>query len=152
MALDIALATDADREWAARLMASSEPWITLGRSLAGSAEYLAAAPDAELFIARERGGPLGFLFLRPRGLASSPYIASLAVAPAQRGRGVGTAMLRFAETRYSPAARHIFLCVSAFNEDARRLYARIGYSQVGEVPDYIVDGTSELILHKRLAP
>jgi [ribosomal protein S18]-alanine N-acetyltransferase len=151
MAIVIGLATEAERDWAARLMASSEPWITLRRSLEKCAEYLAAAPDAELFIARERDEPSGFLFLRPRGLASSPYIASIAVAPAHRARGVGTAMLGFAETRYVPPARHIFPCVSAFNDDARRLYERVGYREVGSVPDYIVEGTAELILHKRLA-
>ena len=65
------------------------------------------------------------------------------------GRGVGSALLRFAEQRY-PEARHIFLCVSSFNPRARQLYERVGYRQVGELPDYIIDGHSELILHKRL--
>ena len=60
-------------------------------------------------------------------------------------------MLRHAETRYAPHARHIFLCVSSFNPDARRLYERVGYKQVGTLPDYLIDGASELIMHKRLA-
>jgi [ribosomal protein S18]-alanine N-acetyltransferase len=152
MDLDMALATDAERAWSARLMAGTEPWMTLRRSLAMCEALLAPAPDSELFIAHRAGGPTGFLFLRPRGLAGSPYIASIAVAQPFRDQGVGTVMLRFAERRYVPPARHIFLCVSHFNEAAVRLYQRVGYAQVGDIPDYLIPGQHELIMHKRLAP
>ena len=118
----IALATDAERDWAAGVMAESDPWLTLGRDRAKCAAFLAAAPDNELLIAHFGAVPAGFLFLRPRGFAGSPYIASIAVAADYRGRGIGSAMLRHAEVRYAPPARHIFLCVSSFNRDARRLY------------------------------
>jgi ribosomal protein S18 acetylase RimI-like enzyme len=56
-----------------------------------------------------------------------------------------------AEGRF-PGAKHMFLCVSSFNGRARRFYERRGYSQVGEFPDYIVEGASEILMHKRLAP
>ena len=32
-----------------------------------------------------------------------------------------------------------------------KLYYRLGYKRVGELPDYVVDGHSELLLMKRLA-
>jgi hypothetical protein len=41
--------------------------------------------------------------------------------------------------------------VSSFNDRARVLYERHGYAPVGELKDFIVDGASEIILHKRLA-
>jgi ribosomal protein S18 acetylase RimI-like enzyme len=44
----------------------------------------------------------------------------------------------------------MFLCVSSFNDGARRLYERLGYIRVGQLPDYIVDGASEILMHKRL--
>ena len=113
---------------------------------------LADAPDTTLFVARAGGLPLGFLLLRPRGLAGSPYIVSIAVAPAARGQGIGTRLMDHVAAAVSPPARHLFLCVSDFNHDARRLYARYGFAQVGAVPDYLVPGIAELILHKRLAP
>ena len=147
----IAPATDAEREWAACVMSESDPWLTLGRDVAQCRAFIAPAPDSELLIAHVDGEPAGFLFLRPRGFAGSPYIASIGVAAAHRGRGVGSEMLRHAETRYAPTARHIFLCVSSFNADARRLYERVGYKHVGTLPDYLIDGASELIMHKRLA-
>ena len=69
-----------------------------------------------------------------------------------RGQGIGAHMVAHVEARCAPTARHLFLCVSSFNADAQRLYRRLGFSQVGELPDYVIAGASELILHKRLAP
>jgi ribosomal protein S18 acetylase RimI-like enzyme len=145
--MQIRLATPDDLEWAAHLMASNEPWITLRRDLEGARKYLSRA--GELFIPFDGETRLGFLVLHERGLAGSPYIASLAVDAPARGRGVGAELLRIAEARH-PEARHIFLLVSSFNPRARQLYERHGYRQVGELPDYVVAGHSELIMHKRL--
>ena len=150
--LVISLATDAEREWAARVMSESEPWLTLGRKLDGCRAYLAATADSELLIAHDGGAPAGFLFARPRGFAGSPYIASIAVAPKHRSRGVGLELLRHVEARYVPPARHIFLLCSTFNHRAQQLYVRHGYARVGEIPGYVIDAENELIFHKRLAP
>lgn len=146
----ISLATDADRDWCARLMAESDPWIRLGR---GYEECLAACqphPGTVLFIARDGDTACGFALLRERGLAGSPYLASIGVAEAYRGRGIGSRLLAHAESHFRPRARHMFLCVSSFNQSARRLYERLGYVRVGELPDYIIDGASEILMHKRL--
>jgi ribosomal-protein-alanine N-acetyltransferase len=148
MRLEIGAATDPEREWAARLMASSEPWTILGRTLEQCRAILTG--DDLVFVARDAGRPLGFVILDPRGLASSPYVRSIAVAAEARGRGVGTHLMRFAEEHFRPRARHIFLCVSSFNARARALYERLGYDVIGELPDYWFDGASEFLLHKRL--
>ena len=141
-------ANEHDYEWCARLMSSNEPWITLGRGLEGCRAAL-RRPGTELFVAREDQHPVGFLLLADYGLAGSPYIASIAVDEAARGRGVGSQMLRFAEERYA-GRRHLFLLVSDFNPRARHLYERHGYELIGELKDYAVPGRSELLMHKRL--
>jgi ribosomal protein S18 acetylase RimI-like enzyme len=147
--LEIGEATTAEREWCARLAAASEPWITLRR---GYEVLLPAAldPDHVVLVARRGGAPCGFIRIHPRGVAGSPYVASVAVAESERGHGVGTALLDATEARY-PKARYVFLCVSDFNTRARALYERCGYRLVGELPDYVVDGHSELLMGKRLA-
>lgn len=150
--IEIGTATPPEREWSAQLMAASEPWITLQRDLDGCRAVLADLPDTTLYVARAGAVPLGFLLLRPRGLAGSPYVAAIAVAPAARGHGIGSRLLDHVAALVSPPARHLFLCVSDFNHDARRLYARHGFVQVGQVDDYLVPGVAELILHKRLRP
>ena len=144
----IAAAAPEDYEWCAGVMASTEPWITLRRDLAGCREAL-SRPGTELFVAREGDSPVGFILLAPYGLAGSPYIASIAVAAEARGRGVGSQLLRFAEQHYAERG-HLFLLVSSFNERAQQLYRQHGYEFVGELKDYVVPGHSELIFHKRL--
>jgi len=147
--IEIGEATSGEREWCARLMAASEPWITLRRGLD---VLLPAALDPEyvVLVARRAGVPCGFIRIHPRGVAGSPYVASVGVAAAERGRGVGTALLDAAEAR-DPNARYVFLCVSSFNTRARALYERHGYRLVGELTDYVADGYSELLMGKRLA-
>jgi ribosomal protein S18 acetylase RimI-like enzyme len=142
-------ATADERLWAGRLMASSEPWITLGR---GEEACRAASvdPDYVVLVASRDGAPLGFARLHPRGVAGSPYLASIAVDASARSRGVGAALLDAAEARF-PGAGWMFLCVSSFNARARALYERRGYRTVGELPDYVVDGLSEILMVKKLA-
>ena len=144
----IDLAGAADLPWCAQLMASSDPWLTLGR---GFDVCLARcrAPEFVVLVARADGEPCGFILLHPTGLAGSPYIAAIATAASVRGQGVGSQLLD-AAGRWFPQARHIFLCVSSFNTRARQLYERRGYTQVGEFPDYVISGASEILMHKRL--
>ena len=134
--------------WCAQAMASTEPWITLGRDGA-ACEAALRRPGSELFIARRGNERLGFILLTANGLAGSPYVAAIAVDQGTRGHGVGTQLLAFAERRY-PEARNIFLCVSDFNPRARMLYERRGYEPAGVLEDYVVEGHAELLMRKRL--
>ena len=130
-------------------MAGSDPWVTLGRGL-DACRAVCTRPGYELYVARKDGEPRGFALVHPRGVAGSPYLASIAVAAEARGGGVGRRLLAFAEDRFRPGARHFFLCVSSFNEGARRLYERQGYVAVGVLEDYVIDGASEILMHKWL--
>ena len=145
----IAPAAPDDAEWCAQLMAASEPWITLRRDLAGCRTAL-ARPGTELFVARDGASLVGFVLVAPYGFAAAPYIASIAVAPDSRGRGIGSAMLEFIEAHFAGRG-HLFLLASSFNDRAQNVYRRHGFERVGELRDYIVPGASEIILHKRLA-
>ena len=147
--LVIRRAQEPDREWCARLMSSSEPWITLLRGLKESRALLRRT-GVELFVGREGRHRLGFILVQPYGLAGSPYVASLAVIAGARSRGVGARLMAFAEQRFAPR-RHLFLCVSSFNRRAQHFYRRLGYSRVAEFADYIVDGHSEVLMYKKLS-
>lgn len=147
-AIRIGEATEEECLWCARLMAESEPWITLGRGYE-ACKALSLDPAYRTLVARRDGAPCGFIRLHPRGVAGSPYVASVAVSETERGHGVGRALLDEAE-RLFPNARYIFLCVSSFNPRARALYERQGYRLIGELPDYVIDGASELLMAKRI--
>ena len=144
------LSDEEDARACARLMCSSEPWITLGRSYETSLAVV-ADPTREVYLARDRGGLAGFLILCMTG-AFVGYIQTICVDPRCRGRGLGSTLLQFAEQRIRRTSPNIFMCVSSFNERARRLYQRHGYAVVGELTDYIVKGHSELLLRKTFGP
>jgi ribosomal protein S18 acetylase RimI-like enzyme len=147
--IEIGPATAGDASWCARLMAGSDPWKRLGRGFDACLEAC-ERPGYELDVARSGGEPVGFALVHPRGVAGSPYLASIAVAESARDHGVGGRLLRHLEDRFRPQARHFFLCVSSFNEGARRLYERLGYQQVGLLADYVIEGADELLMHKWL--
>ncbi|HSB35471.1 MAG TPA: GNAT family N-acetyltransferase [Thermoanaerobaculia bacterium] len=131
-------------------MAASEPWITLKRDFAASLRILRDT-SKERYVAFVGDALAGFLILSMRG-AFVGYIQTVCAAPGFRGRGVGTALVEFAERRVFRESPNVFLCVSSFNPGARRLYERLGYVFVGELTDYLVAGHSELLYRKTIGP
>ena len=144
------LTTDAEAEACARIMAESEPWLTLGRSYQASLSIV-RDPSREVYIARDENGVAGFLILCMLG-AFVGYIQTIAIQPDRRGQGLGSRLIDFAERRILAESPNVFMCVSSFNHDARRLYQRLGYHVVGELTDYIVQGHSEILLRKTIGP
>src|SRR5438128_1486212 len=111
-------------------MATSDPWITLGRGYQDSLRIV-SDPTREVYVAKAQGELAGFLILSMTGPFVG-YVQTLCVHPDHQRRGVGTLLLRFAEERIFRESPNVFLCVSSFNTDARRLYHRLGYDVVGE--------------------
>jgi [ribosomal protein S18]-alanine N-acetyltransferase len=112
------LAGPGEAETCARLMAGSEPWLTLGRSYEASLR-LVQDPTREVYVAECAGAVGGFVVLCLTG-AFVGYIQTV--------------------------------CVSSFNPGARRLYERLGYAYIGELPDYLVAGHAELLFRKSRGP
>lgn len=151
MSLEITrLATEAEAQACARIMAESEPWLTLGRSYQASLSIV-RDPSREVYLARDENGVAGFLILCMTG-AFVGYIQTIAIQPDRRGQGIGSRLIDFAERRILAESPNVFMCVSSFNHDARRLYERLGYRVVGELTDYIVQGHSEILLRKTIGP
>jgi len=131
-------------------MSSSEPWITLRRSYKDSFKML-TDPSREIYLAVLQGQIAGFMILNMKG-AFVGYIQTVCIFPECRNRGIGTKLLAFAEQRIFQDTPNAFMCVSSFNQNAQRLYERLGYRVVGELKDYIVPGHSEILLRKTIAP
>jgi hypothetical protein len=93
----------------------------------------------------------GFLVICMTG-AFVGYIQTICIDSAWRGQGLGTELVKFAERRILAESPNVFLCVSSFNPDARRLYERLGYRVIGELTDYLVPGHAEILLRKTVGP
>ena len=135
----------------ARLMAASALWQRYGVTEASAAKRLGdgLAKGASIVVAEWDGEPAGFCWYVERGAFNrSGYIMLIGVQPDAKGRGVGRALMEQAESVLFASSHDVFLLVSDFNREARQFYARLGYCQVGAIPDYVVPGITELIYRK----
>ena len=144
------LASAGEAEACALLMAGLEPWITLKRG-PDECRRLFADASLEKFLVSVDNRFAGFLVISMQG-AFSGYIKAICVAPEFRGKGVGRAIIRFAEHRIFSENPNVFLCVSSFNHGAKRFYLSLGFETAGELRDYVVKGHSEILMRKSIGP
>ena len=144
------LASPAVAEACAAIMAASDPWRTLGRKPEACLRLLQDT-QLERYVAYKEGRLAGCLVLNLQGPFVG-YVQVVCVAPDFRDLGLGSALVAFAEARIFRDHPNVFLCVSSFNLGARRLYERLGYTLVGELPDFIQAGYSEFLMRKTLGP
>jgi [ribosomal protein S18]-alanine N-acetyltransferase len=130
----------------AAFMAASEPWFTLGFSAEQLVQRL-THPQRESHVAELNQEIVGALVLHLDGPLNG-YIQIIAVHPNFRGRGVGKQLMHFAEERIFRQSPNVFLFVSSFNQRAQSFYQTLGYERVGELPDFLVKGHSEILLRK----
>jgi len=139
-----------DTRVCARMMAESEPWISLERGYQESLEIL-TEPMREVYAARLREEIVGFIVVEMVGTFKG-YIKSVCVSPAHRGQGIGSILMNHAEERVFSETQNVFLLVSDFNRGARKLYERLGYEEIGEFKDFIKRGHSEVLMRKSIGP
>jgi GNAT superfamily N-acetyltransferase len=152
-AADVAIrAFAADDRDAAVALLDADPWRRLGYTRADWLRLLRTPLEGrEGFVAVIDGRVSGLALVRPRFLGGD-YLELFAVAAAARGHGLGATLLAHLEAMVFARARNFFVCVSDFNEEARRFYARHGYAHVGTLPDLLVHGSAELLLRKTIGP
>jgi ribosomal protein S18 acetylase RimI-like enzyme len=148
--LQILSATREERDWAAELFLSSEPWKTLGITYE-NLKAICHDPEYLVYVAYIENEPCGVIILDPRGVAGAPYIKSVLVEEKYRSHGIGAALIAFGENFFKQKSPHIFLCVSSFNQKSRLFYERLGYSVIGELKDHIKQGESEILMYKRIS-
>ncbi len=115
-------------------------------------------PEAHL-VAELDGRLAGYIRVKPasplRENAHVLGIVGLAVAPADRRRGVASALLAAAEQHARDrGARKLSLRVLSTNETAMRLYERLGFQREGTLRDeFRIDGrfVDDVLMAKQLA-
>ncbi len=133
-------------------LAAIDPWARVIRTSEPMTNFLAATEAGATRYAIHIGDDLaGTLVVRNPWL-HGPYLHLIGLLPAFHGRGVGSAALTWLESEARGRYRNLWLCVSEFNSDARRLYERQGYVLAGRLDDLVFDGNSELLMRKRLIP
>lgn len=126
--------------------------------LAADLSALAASSDGSqrLLVAEAPGGELvGFARVLLGGggagqFGRGGYLKLIALRPGHEGRGIGPLLLAAVEGAVAERSPDLFLLTSDFNHGAQRFYARAGYLRVGELPDFVRPGITEVIYWKRL--
>ncbi len=139
----------------ATIVASGPVWRRYGISLRRAHQLLRRAHGRQegLYVAIADGQVVGFIWFLLRGtFAHSGYIRWIGVTAPARRKGVGTALMAFAETQILRRGPNVFLLVSAFNRLAQRFYRQRGYKLVGRLADYVVPGLTELLYRKTTGP
>jgi ribosomal-protein-alanine N-acetyltransferase len=136
--------------------------VGIAHAEALAAIHRAAFRDAEAWSAPVLAGLLAqpgcFALIDPAGgmlvarvTADEAEILTLAVAPAARRGGLGSALVAAAMARSLAAgAAAMFLEVASTNAPARALYARAGFVRVGRRVRYYADGGDALVLRADL--
>jgi GNAT superfamily N-acetyltransferase len=97
-----------------------------------------ARGERVLLIAEDAGGIMGTVQLildQPENQPHRADLSKMLVHPRARRRGVGAALLRSAEGLARELGKSLLVLDTA-SDDARRLYARLGWVRVGVIPGF----------------
>jgi len=111
----------------------------LAQAAAGDGRAMIAAIDAQ--------GVCGFVQVIPVGMANQPHraeVSKLLVHRRMRRQGLGEKLMREAEVAARDIGRPHLVLDTAKGDDAERLYTRLGWNRVGEIPDFAYDPVGAL--------
>lgn len=134
----------------AQMMSKSDPWITLGIEYPQCLEAF-NGPCKEIYVVEVENEIAGFSILQICGTFKG-YIQTICIGDVHRRKGLGKELLLFCEERIFKISPNIFICVSAFNESAIRLYYSFGFKLVGPLENFVKVGFTELLLRKSIGP
>lgn len=141
---------EASAQAVAAMLAASEPWATLQFSAAALAKYLTREdPALRRYLISVEGRVAGVICVRHPWLRG-PYIELLGLAPEQRGRGLGRAVMAWAEAEARREAKNLWVVASAFNRQALKFYDSLGFRPIGAIPGLVQPGQDEILLRKPL--
>ena len=98
-----------------------------------------AAGERALLVAEDEDGIVGTVHLVLAQPENQPHRADLTkmlVHPRGRRRGVGAALMEATEEMARDCGKTLLVLDTVTGSDAERLYARLGWVRVGEIPDF----------------
>lgn len=117
-----------------------------------------AGDGRAILVAEDDQGILGVVEVIPAWQPNQPHradIAKMLVHRRARRRGVGEALMRAAEAAAREMGRTLLVLDTVTGDAGERLYARVGFTPVGVIPDYALfpDGRpcATTVFYKALA-
>jgi GNAT superfamily N-acetyltransferase len=126
-------------------------WQGIARGVAAGERALLVAEDA-LGVC----GTVQLLLDLPENQPHRADLAKLLVHRRARRMGLGTALIRAAEALARDSGRTLLVLDAVTRGDAARLYQRLGWVRVGDIPDYALMPRGGLcsttVFYRRLSP
>lgn len=102
-----------------------------------------------LVALNEEDTVLGFIgYIQNGAFHSFPYLHIIAIREEYRGKGVGGKMMKCFEDMMFNQSSKVFLVVADFNPKAKLFYEKLGYQEVGSIPDLYKEGVTEFLMMK----
>jgi len=115
----------------------------------GKKAIIEGLEHGNLYIALDSDVCVGFMWYIPKGAFHSfSYLHIISIKEAYRCKGIGKKMIDFLEEIVFENTDKIFLVVADFNPDAKHFYEKIGYRQIGEIPNLYRKGITEYLMMK----
>ncbi len=131
-------------------IAEIDPWRRLAIPVDRIRWLFEAGHGSEVRAIQIGHRPVGAVVVQCNWLLG-PYLQHLSVLPEAQARGAGTLALAWLEEiARQDHQSNIWLCVSAFNCQARAFYARHGFVETATLPDLIRPGEDEILMRRRL--
>lgn len=111
---------------------------------------LRAIEKEEIYVAEsEEGVYQGFIWVELFGVFGKyPYLHIIAIDEKFRGNGVGRYLIKYFEDVIAKNSDKVFLMVGDFNNRAKELYVKLGYREIGRLPDFYIEGVNEQLMMK----
>jgi len=107
-------------------------WRRVAAGVAAGERALLVAEDAAGRIV----GTVQLVLAQPDNQPHRADVAKMLVHRSARRQGLGAALMRAAEDAARAAGKTLLVLDTVTGGDAERLYARLGWQRVGEIPDY----------------
>lgn len=128
--------------------------IAVGLEVLDDAHKGGASGHYQSFVSIHKGKVTGWVCYGPTPCTEGTFdIYWIAVAPDMQGRGIGSALVRYAEARMVERAGRMNLLETAGRPDyepTRRFYRSLGYNEVSRIPDFYAPGDDKVTFAKRL--
>lgn len=110
---------------------------------------LEAIDNDKLYVALRNDQCIGFFYYLPKGAFHSfPLLHLIAIKEEYRRKGVGKIMMGYFEEMVFNDRDKTFLVVADFNPDGKLFYEKLGYRQVGIIPNLYREGINEHLMMK----
>jgi GNAT superfamily N-acetyltransferase len=106
-------------------------WRRVAEGVASGARALLVAEDAQGVC-----GTVQLIFDLPENQPHRADLAKMLVHRRARRQGLGAALVRAAEATARDCGKTLLVLDAVTDGDAARLYARLGWVRVGDIPDY----------------